>query len=350
MSSNKPYIPTEQGGIRFISERKPGEVRIPNYVFDLWMPLLGAEVIGIYAGYTRLERESTVKSITLADLAKAYRVGKKSLMDINEKLEKCGFIRINKPTGNNRLKHYTTEITVLDAPTEITAETIAQYAHPQGYEPLSSWLVSEPPEVLSRTPDSSKENHDMVLNRTPKVESLSLQPSDLQPLEERKLSAPADSDPFKTFIEGLPIDEADPKPVRPRDPIFDAITTTWKISAGGMVGQIKAMMLGKAKKGEWATCNFEPAATAEEIMDFGRWYKVEADGLSLPTAPMKIQKWFYQYRESRPKFRTVIMPAEPLHTPLSPDDTGDDEPVSNEDIYALVSVLANNFAPPYGGQ
>lgn len=41
MIKQKLYDITEDGGIRFVTRRRAGEVRIPNYVYDIWMPLLG---------------------------------------------------------------------------------------------------------------------------------------------------------------------------------------------------------------------------------------------------------------------------------------------------------------------
>ena len=116
----KLYHPTANGGIQFRSERKPGDVRIPNYVYDLWMPLLGAEAIGVYAVYCRLEMGGSVKKITLGELANACRIGKGKLDEINDRLQTCGFIKIVKPTGAARLMHWTTEITVLDPPMTVS--------------------------------------------------------------------------------------------------------------------------------------------------------------------------------------------------------------------------------------
>jgi hypothetical protein len=147
-------------GIRIETDRKLGDVRIPNYVFDLWMPLIGAEAIGVYAMYCRLEREQIIKGLKLDDIARACRVGKKTLQTINQTLAEYKFITIQQPRGKARLLHHTTVITVHDPPREISAEVIQTIGHPQGYKPIAVWLVADgkQTEVLDRTSGGSSQN------------------------------------------------------------------------------------------------------------------------------------------------------------------------------------------------
>lgn len=269
----------------------------------------------------------------IRETAKVTQMSVNKIRSTREELVRLGYLKVFTPTKDEQIRGMATLIVVVDR----WAENVARYAHPVSnmtHPPVSNMIqVSAQTCVKYDTPPVS--NMTPMNNYTEELKE-----------QERTLSATADGDPFKTFIEGLPIeDDPAPKPERPRDPIFDAIAETWKITAGGMIGQIKAMMLGKAKKGEWAACNFEPPATAEEITAFGRWYKAEADGLSLPTAPMKIQKWFYQYREQRPKFRRVILPAEPLPE-LPPVDDDGDAPTA-EELHELVGMLSQNFIGGY---
>jgi hypothetical protein len=137
----KLYKADAQGGIGFQSDRKPGEVRVPNYVYDLWMPLLGITDIGVYAVYCRLEMEGVVKKITLDDIAKACRMSKTTLYKINARLMDCGFITIKKPEGHDRAIHMTTEITVHDPPQEVSPDLIKKYQPASGYTPLTPWLI-----------------------------------------------------------------------------------------------------------------------------------------------------------------------------------------------------------------
>jgi len=187
----KLYEETETGGICFKSERKPWEVRVPNYVYDLWMPVLGVVDIGIYSVYCRLERENIVKAISLDNIARACRIGKSRLYDINKRLEKCGFIRVTPPEGWQKLAHYTTEITVLDPPPEVPAWAIKEYCQIKGgYQPLSPWLVkddgkvqTEPPNVPNGTMEGPGQDIDEGPNGTPNVETLGLQPLDVESLD-----------------------------------------------------------------------------------------------------------------------------------------------------------------------
>lgn len=177
MGGKKLYSKTDSGGIKFSSGRRPGEVRIPNYVYDLWLPLIGTDALTVYAVYCRLEREDTVKAITLDTIAKCCRIGKATLYKANAKLQDCGFIVVKSPQGNARAHHHTTEITVNDPPQEVKAGLIEKYKADSGYEPLSKWLVSNPTDVLSGTSRSSIQNVEDVLSGT----STMLQPSGMQP-------------------------------------------------------------------------------------------------------------------------------------------------------------------------
>lgn len=145
----KLYEKMESGGIRFKSERRPWEVRIPCYVYDLWLPILGIHAIGVYAVYARLAMEGVVKKITQRRIAELCRIGDARLRKINKCLVRCGFIRMIKPwdkpqRGWTKLTHWTLEITVLDPPREVPADIIEEFVTLKGgYTPLSHWLVEE---------------------------------------------------------------------------------------------------------------------------------------------------------------------------------------------------------------
>lgn len=111
-------------------------------------------------------------------------------------------------------------------------------------------------------------------------------------------------------------DEPSSKPSNNRqskpDPIFDAISHVWKTKAGAIIGNMKSMMLGIAKTGDWAAANFDTPATADEITAFGQWYKRKNPDLTIPNKPEKIQRWFYEYRQAAAKRITPIDPAHDL--------------------------------------
>lgn len=111
------------------------------------------------------------------------------------------------------------------------------------------------------------------------------------------------------------------KKVRKPDEMFEAIATVWKTRAGGFVGQMKAMFLGRARSTtEWGACNFEPAATPDEILTFGKYAEKRRvrENCSFPKTPETIQRWFYDMREAmkpKPAPSSVI----PYTFTLTPD-------------------------------
>ena len=177
----KLYEETPQGGIKFTSHRM-GQVRVANYVYDIWLPVLGATSVAVYSVYCRLERTGVVKSITQADIAKACRIGTNKLAATNKQLEECGFIKITRPQGHQRLMHWTTEVEVFDPPEEVSGEIIEKYQHPQGYQALSTWLVADvdSPEIPNGTSGNTKQYDDEIPNGTPNVVSLVLNPLEVE--------------------------------------------------------------------------------------------------------------------------------------------------------------------------
>jgi hypothetical protein len=186
----KLYMPTDGGGIRFITQRKGHYTIVPNYVFDIWMPLIGAKALGVYATYVRLERAGIVKSLSQADLSKATRIGTRTLSDINKTLEECGFIEVNVPIGYQKTMHYTTEIVIKDPPKEISKEIIEKYKQDSGYIALSHWLVSEEQECNSqmKIPQNVKRKDLKMSNENTNVESLVVESLNVE-------DSPPDGDP-----------------------------------------------------------------------------------------------------------------------------------------------------------
>ncbi len=193
------YNTTENGTIEFRSERKAWGVDIPAYVYDLWLPVLGAETVGVLGVYYRLEREGQVKGITLQKLARKCRIGTDKLEAINVKLAACGFIRVEKPMGWQKLAHYTTAITTLDPPMAVSTELVDQYGL-SDYEPLCPWLVGD------RT-DAPK-NPDRFFEKPSQVDDKNLSgyakfdPSLLNPQENRDAEASRAIDRSKEHREG----------------------------------------------------------------------------------------------------------------------------------------------------
>lgn len=187
MTGNKFYAETSSGDTIFRTERKVGEVRIPNYVYDIWMPIIGAVGMGVYGTYCRLERGDKVKGLNQNKIAKLCRIGTRKLAGINDMLVECGFIRIKKPKKAERLMHYTTEITTLDPPHKVSKGIKDKYAPESGYEVLSPWLQVETPALSNGNADVSKQQCEALSDDNANVVSLGI-----APLIHPTLSAPGE--------------------------------------------------------------------------------------------------------------------------------------------------------------
>lgn len=127
--------------------KKKWSISIPAYVYDLWMPLLGAEAIGVYGAYVRLGYQNDgIYGRDMHQWAAVFRMGTRKLALINAALEECGFIRIERPSGTEKRKHFTTKIIVLHPPREVSPELIRKYVvngDPERYQLLTPWFLKE---------------------------------------------------------------------------------------------------------------------------------------------------------------------------------------------------------------
>jgi hypothetical protein len=221
------YTQTETGGTHFVSERRPGEVRIPNYVYDLWMPLLGIEAIGVYAVYCRLEREGTVKAMTQQRLAQEMRIGVAKLTKINDLLQRYGFIKVHKPEGHEKLMHYTTEITICDPPRTICKATIDELKHPQGYEVLCPWLMGQKP---NGNAGDTKKSCDGIPNGNANVAPSGIASSDVVEEAPTAVSPLDDSDWPHDELPSTPVNPAQERLVHMRAKFGDHPVTVGSVS------------------------------------------------------------------------------------------------------------------------
>lgn len=211
------YETNGDGSIEFNSERRAWNVDIPAYVYDLWMPLIGAEAIGIYGTYCRLERQGKVKGLTMRKLATKCRVGSDTLATVNQMLETCGFIRVKKPEGADRANHKTTEIITLDPPTKVTLELINLYrskSESWQYEPLTPWLTNSGEEPKAETLDKDSME---TLDKDSYLYSLSLGSYALKTnetvLEHRFVNEePVIANHSQPALESPAVDEPSPEP------------------------------------------------------------------------------------------------------------------------------------------
>ncbi len=152
----KPYEVTPDGGFRVRTERRIGEVRVPNYVYDLWLPVLGMDAVALYSVYCRMERNDTIRGMNQKTLAGLCRIGTDKLNKLNADLEACGFIRIERPAGAARLAHHCTTVVVLDPPKEVPAQAIAALC-PDGelkHGTLKDWLIDPVPAPSTIPPEN----------------------------------------------------------------------------------------------------------------------------------------------------------------------------------------------------
>ena len=108
-------------------------VKIPHHVFNLWVPLLGVKVVGVYISYCWLARDGQINGWSQARLAKALRIGKDTLSHINKTLEECGFIEVVQPRGPERIMHMSARIRLIDPPREVSREIISKFGAPSRF-------------------------------------------------------------------------------------------------------------------------------------------------------------------------------------------------------------------------
>lgn len=79
-----------------------------------------------------------------------------------------------------------------------------------------------------------------------------------------------------------------------------AIKSVWPTDGTGWLNNLKSMLFGTAKKGEWAKCKFDPPVTdPAEIVSFGEYARHRMKDRNIPNVPtacVTIQRWFYDFR------------------------------------------------------
>lgn len=182
------------GGYGFVYHRE-GFVKIDNYIYDLWLPLIGARAITVYGLYSRLAREGYVKAIPQEKLASALRMGHRKLKEINDKLEECGFIKIRKPEGYEITMHWSSTIEVFDAPKVVPREIIEKYQKPSGYEVLCDWLIQDENNQQNNTEGSgnlSSKGQVTAREGSPErsnIEDLNIEDLNIEDLEKERAKA-----------------------------------------------------------------------------------------------------------------------------------------------------------------
>lgn len=150
--SQKIYQKTAHS-IKLEDGRESWDVDIPAHAFDLWAPLIGTDVIGVYGMLLRLARANVTHGVGLKKLALACG-GKcdKTFKEYCQILHDFGFIRMKTPSEEQRKMGVSTIFRLLNVPKTVTDQHVA-YAQQQGwapkrknwkYQPLVGWLIAKP--------------------------------------------------------------------------------------------------------------------------------------------------------------------------------------------------------------
>lgn len=125
-------------------------VDIPAYVYDLWGPLIGIDVIGVFGMLCRLARDNKVQ-FSIEDLSSACAEDDKTFRKHLRILKTFQFIRMRTPNEQMRRLGIKTTIYILDAPSVVTPAHI-EYAINEkwtprakgwSYRPLVRWLIDD---------------------------------------------------------------------------------------------------------------------------------------------------------------------------------------------------------------
>lgn len=188
------YIRTEDS-IALEDGRKPYDVDIPAYVYDLWMPLIGSDVIGFYGVLCRLSRGNDLmergKGLSIADFEEATQKDRKTIAKFLQILSAMRFLRYRPPMSEaERRAGVRTKIRVLDAPTKVTNADI-KFAMDKDwtpkrknwkYKPLTDWLIKKPqPEPETEWLDVRFEDDEEQEENSPSQEDLSPSAEEISP-------------------------------------------------------------------------------------------------------------------------------------------------------------------------
>ena len=147
------YATTAQGIVIEDRRQTTNGAIIPNYLVDLYLPIIGYVGIGVLTTLYRLAN-SRQALIHLSEFAKAGRLGFRTLKKILDKLVECRLIKYQKPEGGARWKHLRTVVQILDAPKKVPAPRAQNVARLT----VVPWLFAGHPRRRNKTPKLSDDN------------------------------------------------------------------------------------------------------------------------------------------------------------------------------------------------
>ena len=111
---------------------------VPNFVVDLYLPIIGYDGLGVLTLLYRLANTDDRVLTNLDAFARAGRVGFRRFSHLLQLLNELAIVAVQKPSGAARLKHHRTVIALLDPPTAVPAAMTSLVLN----RTLTPWLVS----------------------------------------------------------------------------------------------------------------------------------------------------------------------------------------------------------------
>ena len=111
----------------------------PNYVIDLYLPIIGFEGLGLLTTLYRVAINDVKAIAVLNELARAGRVGFRLLDKLLSLLDELEIVKVMKPQGENRGRHLKTIIELLDAPAKVPAKFVETVLD----RTLTRWMIAE---------------------------------------------------------------------------------------------------------------------------------------------------------------------------------------------------------------
>lgn len=139
-------------GIEIVDRRQLSHGAIvPNYVVDLYLPIIGYDGLGILTLLYRRANSNDRVMTNLDKFARAGRLGFRRFSKLLDLLEELAIIAVQKPTGAARRLNHHTMITLLDPPTTVP-EALTELVLDRTPTP---WLVAPPRPERASTPQKA---------------------------------------------------------------------------------------------------------------------------------------------------------------------------------------------------
>ncbi len=246
--------------------------------------------------------------------AKNCHMGTSSVEKTRDKLVTLGYLKVYKPTEDERKVGVATKVTVIDR----WAENITRYKGvPSEIHPVPSQVHLDGKGVPSQVhiEELSKEEPESRTKNKDSYPAHICQQHFIRPLIAALVALPPPKTAHEKRLEG--------------DPLYAMASKVWHTDASGLLNNLTAILRGNSKRTGWAEANIAPAVEPEDLERWVSWYKRETKNASLPMQPVKIQYWFDRFRKTRTHPGLAVDPDKILNLPAE-DDPGYWEAVQAE--------------------